>query len=1169
MFSINDIYTSSGSVKLYNCWTDKVTKHDSSSFYNWEQDNLPIYDLDERTTYLWEQLGFPTSSIPGIALVVSADAPASAIGCSKNIYTSVSALVEAIPKIINFPILIEIANFGQLNDLKLGNLKFGPRGSLEIINRNFAKSDSSYNPQIDSITSGIIDTQASYSKYQFVSGVSGSHTPAGLSLSSDFGARGQFIDTSCVSISAPVFSSVTDVRLSALNGYVAGPSLYALNRATLVIGTGSDSPYGENNGSNARILNFKAYEFNPNSSDQINSKDVSTTNLFDSTHMYFTNTNFVGTSNANVTKEKNGLFYGNKIKKIQITNCDGPIFIRNFFVDGSGSLVADNDYGIEINNCPRIYLENIVSTRNRKAGFYINNSNVTLLRGCVGTRNYDFTSNNSSRIIDSWNRRIYNVVSGVSEDIGAGLIANNSVVTVSSTSSMEYSNIINAILSKLKKETGNTYTENEVTSIYNFIRPNYLTTFEFTRNTNGIILNNSVFTGGAGDQTVASEAATPLTNINLVIEGNTSHGIKSKNSTISWSGRLFCYENMFGLTCESTLLELDKSFISLNQQKGMTLLNSTLRYNKDKIPVRYSVDRNNHYVFSGNGQHIYMSNSHMYPTECSGMPDVYGKMKFVFPIGLAYTIVGARKGIKSGVELANNSEAILIHPFFERTTAQSVSGSYCRGSELLVNNSSKAVLKGSKNYATKIFGPDEVGHHTKYAGVYASLNSIVEFNGPTVVGQYGVDILAEDNSVVNINPHLVAGGGLDISGFNLDDKFNHTAVELHSTRSCVVVNKNSSFNIRDLGSYIKNYNKTQTGVDAAAGSDYPLGSYDIDQYVSGGSIQFFPNPHPEGALNVYISQGGTGNNGVEDFGDYTTNDSFSFNSNRDMLYFHPAGATLATANGYSSITNGGWCVRAVNDSLINIFNVNFPCGWWNASGIIYTCNTNLCDRLFMWNIADSSKIRASWVSVSGNYPRVAGYYGPSGDWGNSGLPSSTPDTSSISVLDYFGKTTRNPYGSQVSASNFGPFRLYFGVDPVTNFFNYSGVADVDQPLNTYQIYSQGYQPSSYVSATVISYDQVSATHRSIMQRQLNGSITTSGYFYGSSIVSDPNTTKAYLDKSAAETFANAKHCSTGKSGNAKICQIFYPTALAGGDSIVRPGGIGLLSVNEFELERNN
>ena len=67
MFISNDIYTvNSTALKLMKCWTDKVTKFDSNSFYNWEQDNMPVYDLEERTHYLWEKMGFPTSSIHGL-----------------------------------------------------------------------------------------------------------------------------------------------------------------------------------------------------------------------------------------------------------------------------------------------------------------------------------------------------------------------------------------------------------------------------------------------------------------------------------------------------------------------------------------------------------------------------------------------------------------------------------------------------------------------------------------------------------------------------------------------------------------------------------------------------------------------------------------------------------------------------------------------------------------------------------------------------------------------------------------------------------------------------------------------------------------------------------------------------------------------------------------------
>ena len=83
-FQIGDIYTGSGSVVRFSCFPENVHKYQASSFYNYEEDNLPIYDLEERTFANWERLGYYSSSIPGLALTVSADAAASAVSCSSN-----------------------------------------------------------------------------------------------------------------------------------------------------------------------------------------------------------------------------------------------------------------------------------------------------------------------------------------------------------------------------------------------------------------------------------------------------------------------------------------------------------------------------------------------------------------------------------------------------------------------------------------------------------------------------------------------------------------------------------------------------------------------------------------------------------------------------------------------------------------------------------------------------------------------------------------------------------------------------------------------------------------------------------------------------------------------------------------------------------------------------
>lgn len=118
MLNPSDLYVSGGSNDLLVCWTDKVTKYDASSFYNWEQDNLPLHDLDERTHLLWEKLGHPTSSVGGFTFIVSADATDS---CNPLVFTTLSGCIAALPEVINYPILIEVASFGNLGGIDLSN----------------------------------------------------------------------------------------------------------------------------------------------------------------------------------------------------------------------------------------------------------------------------------------------------------------------------------------------------------------------------------------------------------------------------------------------------------------------------------------------------------------------------------------------------------------------------------------------------------------------------------------------------------------------------------------------------------------------------------------------------------------------------------------------------------------------------------------------------------------------------------------------------------------------------------------------------------------------------------------------------------------------------------------------------------------------------------------
>lgn len=1197
MFITSDIYTvNSTALKLLNCWTDKVTKFDSSAFYNWEQDNLPVYDLEERTYLLWEKMGFPTSSVPGVALAVSADAPDSAIGCNKNIFRSVSAAVASLPEMINFPILIEVANFGGMGELVLNNFKFGPRGSLEIINRNFASQDS----EVSGVWTAGLFTNAPVrvgmstgfpnggtNPYNYLSTVFTNYSLLNsANLTYIFPTKIHFRDSSCLSISAPVFSGhspgvrvqdVEDSRLSStLNGFVAAAHDANCFTTTALDTISYNSRYSKSNliiASNNNLslydpdyhdwMNFKSYDLNPDATQNISTYDVSTFDYLNSNnHLYLKTDNTYATL-------YNGLFYGNRLDKIVVNNCEGPIFIRNFFVDGSGYSRTNNNFGVEVNNSKQVYLENIVSTRHRKAGFVFNNSNVYLLRNCVATRNYDYDSSNNRKTGVWSTKNYYNSFSNsnylTNIDLGAGVLANNSTITVSSV--RKFQEIIqNAHV--YEKQISYGVTSTGVYPYLPLVNKNCI--FEFSKNANGIILNNSVLQGGEickNDFGLDNNSNT----INIDIMNNSQYGLLSNNSKISFDGKLAFIENLIGAKLDSSVFEIDKSIFIYNQKVGLEANQSNIVYNKNLIDYLNDSVSYQSVHFEKNGQHIILNSSNLLPAMTSGMDSIYSEFFTLNPFGIKNP-TNATKEIIPGIEIINGSEAVIVSPNFVREFAYSTDPNLdaaCKGSEISVTNNSKARLIGTRNRATRVIGPQGRIYQKNLAATYAGNNSTLEFNGPTLIALFGIDILGENNSTINITPQRLNGENtLDVSSFNLSNKLNHTAVELHSTRACVVVDKNSIFNAKDLGSFARTWDVTGSFYSDRAGSGIDYGDLTyIEPYVSAGSLQFYPNPIAVTAYPGYDSDffPGAGSATI-------AYQNFSLASDTSSLYYFKN--RNSTSNSYSSITNGGYCVRALNGSLVNIHNVNFPCGWWNCSAPYYdnsisVADGGLCYKTFIWNIADTSQLKASFLSVSGRYPTTAGYVGPSGMWASgatgviaSGLPNSTPDTSSASVLDYFGAApvSANPFGKTI-AQNYGPFRLYFSINPAANVLT-------DISSTTYhiipQLYSQGYQPSASLVGSAF---DASTLHRSILQRNSSNVIVASGYYYGSGMTDTNGYTRILLDESAANVFANAKHCSVGKSGNSKLVSIYYPyTETPIGSSYTQTG---IKSPNTFDLQRDN
>ena len=1137
MFNPSDVYTSSGSNQIYGCWPLGVSKFDSSSFYNWEQDNQPVYDLEERTNLLWERLGHPTSAVTGFSFVVSADATSA---CNTNIFTSLSSALAKLPEVINSPYLIEVASFGQLGYLNLSNKVFGPRGSIEIINRLFAKGHAANN-------GGVIITNqvsAANSAYGLASAVQNSLGGGGAYPT----AYRQLLDSSAVSISTRVVSSTAglDARFTNNLTVYCRKSFAANQRLTAALAAKNTTAPWTGVPSLDKIA-FLHYEQNAESGDQINSFDASCINELTSTENIWDSV-----SNSN---ESNALVYANRLDGLKIYNCNGPIFIRGFTVDGGG--FGGREHGFDIRNSTA-YLEDCSVSRCSKAGLNAVDSNVIILRSFAAYRNYGYLSN-GNRQGNSWTTKISSQTYSSSSPLvyGAGILAQNSNINFSSTYERDQTIFSGAIAN---------YYPLYVIAGYAPPMPAHDWLVCLSKNEIGIHAINSTITGGKPE--TGGIGASPIYDAQFIYsELNTEAGIRLNSSKFEHSGKTNLYGNFIGLDSDDSDISVDSLVAKYNQKEGVNLRNSTLRYNKDRyLPSNGNVsDDYNLYQtsFFYNGTHLKLVKSSFEPAETSSMPAVYDMFAVSAAFGIEQNLSNQKSKLPS-IIVDSNSRLRMIHPVVETPDSFLEEKRPLYGAAISVTNNSELILQGSKNFTTKIIGPSTYNLQKRKTGLYAGGNSTIKIQGPTVIARYAVDALADNNSTIEITPHRTIDGSLDVSGFNLTDAGNHTIVELHSTRSCLVADHASNIKMQDLGDYSEFWRRGTYGSSVLlSGIDYPTSDnaeLNIQLYTSAGSLQFYPNP-----------------NDSDHYPLATANPTIPFHSVVNMTqnaqgyyyYLEDDIGSFANNQNFSSVTLGGMCVRLVNNSVGDVNNVHFPCGWWNPSGIIYDVSgaeSNIvCNRLFIWNVADLSQLNAKLISVSGLHPADAAYFGPSGVWGSaSAAPNSTPDTSSVSILDYYGRSTNHLY-SRSTAANQGPFRLFFSTDPSVNWLVTSSYA-----LSGYapQVYSQGYQ----FSGNLIAPGTVSSVHMNLLQRSGNN-LVASGFYYGSAMLHSPNTTKAVLDDSAANTFANAKHCSVGKSGLGKVVSIYFPyTEHFGGDSArssVKQYGKGLRSVNNFDLEKDN
>ena len=1181
-FLPDDHYLTSGTSQLMNSWTDPVYKFDSSSFYNWEQDNLPIYDLEERDDFLYEMAGSPVSSVTGMSLCVS--------DCgidNKRVFGTISDALDALPNTIRYPIIIEVAASGQLGELRLQDKVFeGPTAGLEIINRGFAKG-----------------LAGSGTPVLTVEGVAGSLVVSSVTQVSSLDLSSTMVDSSAICVSSTVYQKTTanDYWDNFVRAFFLTPewSDTAGSQKTHTVSTFFKDIAGGTNFITApqQFVMGTANDAN-GYSDNSASSDMYIINTTQGTDQIYRNP-----IRNDATSRATGFVYANALSGVYIKNCVGPVYVRGFCVDGGSITDFTNaasyqrtTKGFDIQNSD-VVIENCTVARCIDAGLEAVNSNVILNRGFVALRNYQLETD--ANHLDT----------KVLTNETPGLRAINSNVILSSTTASDtglpidspfcfYRNMVGIELDNSKLGTP--------------------PKFEYGKNMDG-----SSVSINAGSQTLVLQSFL-----------NKKEGIKATNSVIDTSQRIASFANETGVKLDNTVFRVGQFTFDHNQLAGLEGTNSKFNYNKDGTVTAwtsgpfYPV-----FNFQGNGQDIVLSESNFVPTYVSGMDDVYKNQTFSLSgnhqceqrlIGGAGanevrttlpSVVLKNGSYMDGIGVKSINAAYKNSAPFLRTRYEVAEA--VRGAAFQVTDQSTLRLVGNKWNSTYVLGPADTVKQQRIAGLYAGDSSKIYLAGPTTIAQFGVDALAEDGSTVEFGP-VQTDGVLDVSTFNLTDADNHTKVQLHSSRACLVANRNSTIDMHDLGDYHacwanKYYNDTEdylTGDGTAVGAGQSM--YATSAYTSSGSIQFYPNP----------------------FTPYGTTVGTQLNLSSQATY--PSDTPLTdvptTTNAYVKITNdnndasnaswGGMCVRAVGGSNVNVRNVHFPTGWADPSGAYYDASTvGGCDLLRIWNIADESELHASYLSVSDAHPQdvSAHYTGPSAVWVSgaaptfiplSGAPSSTPETSSLSVLDSFGlgynhQGTIGFYG-KTTFENIGPFRIYVSPHPKAKFLGYvSGSAEGFytpygsdgkqswmsmgfQMPNTsvfisgapYQLFAQGYATSSDCSAVNNqgpNYTNPSAIYEDLGFSAYVGTLPAlaqtkndaSSFYYVSAMVGDSEN-RIWLDESAMNTFANAKNGTLGTSGRKKIFSYYKPTTAYPGEGFWQANsgyGVGFRSANIFDLDR--
>ena len=1034
---INDVTGGNFVITSTNTLED-VRKYTASSFYNWEQDNIPIDDLEARTNALGASVGLTVGGVAGATLILSATADT-----ANSVYDNIDDIVNRIPKLLTFPLLVEICSYGNLGELNLEGISLKGNGSLEFINRNHGKA--LYG---DAVTSKIrsIDTGTGYTWGTEPGVVSVSSISLYTQISTANAAK---TSTNCYSAASWNQNvRVFGTKHSQGNTTFGEPFFFTSGTRGFISGSiASDYLFSGNVYDTTYDVTVSA-DANPLEYNTVGQSPLRLTSYLESATTIDSVANYVSPMYA----------YANYFTKVKVENCHGAqIHLKGVCVDGVSATAAfvykhDNSIGFDIQNSD-IVLTSCASFRNRDAGFKVTNSNVAIEGGIIGYRNYPLDGSHIRTDSGFTDTDIWDIGSN-----GNGFEASRSTITFDETLSLT-----------------------NVSGTSNLGKHGYMM---MSNGGNGWLFDKCKVIGGVGGHNSAQEqgaGSEDFQTTQLISAFNKINGFTIDSSQVKYQGILRAQGNeVNGIYLTNSKAGSMGVVSEVNGKSGLLLDSSEFVYNigANKFTTAYDLSLTSWQSRAGHTavtpavlldnnsiQNLTVTNSSKFSDNRinnsgrrAGL--IGGRLDSANSRAMAATngsIVDSgsvseyEKGNLPLISVNNNSYARLLglaaagDCLNGSTEAYFTPSGSTKGRVLSVTDNSKVDLYGTSAFNTTMgmYQSMTTVEHLKTtwtrSALYAGQNSKIRISGPTKISGFGVAALAEDHSKIEIGPALSELGTPDIS-LDPADVSGHSKVELHSTRACLVANNKSTLEM------------VKCGVPITAGK-YSTNSVednlDRDTYHSGAFIQFSPNGFTEEIMNT-----GGGKYADQQFG--TAVSALAGWRHRTL----PGLNDVASPNRFShnAVSTGGMCVRAVGGSNVLVDQVNFEVrmnvmdlsgAYYNIDGSgnegisIYSgsatsdpalANINgtadnhyAGSQIFMWNIADNSRIVASNLKVNTVDPSSAGFHGPAGRWGTyTGAPATIGATG---PLDYYGRT--GAYGQITSAAvadahNHGPFRLLVG-----------------------------------------------------------------------------------------------------------------------------------------------